>query len=45
MVETIKQHYKYMDDINKPLDPLPRPQSVNVVGKVPLPPISSIYGF
>lgn len=45
MISSIKMHYKYLDDINQPLNPLPRAQSASTVGRTPIAPISSIYGF
>lgn len=43
MITNINQHYGYIKDINKPLEPIMRPLNVNNAGRTTLPPISTIY--
>lgn len=41
----IRQEYGYLKEINKPLDPIPRPVNVNNAGRNQLPPLSSAWGI
>lgn len=45
IISSIKMQYKYLEDINSPINPIPRPQSTSVSGRAPLRSISSVYGF
>lgn len=44
VITNIKQYYGYLKEINKPLDPIPRPLNLNKGRKI-LPSISTIYHF
>ncbi len=45
MITEIKQHYGYLKEINKPLDPIMLPVAVNNAGRRTLPSITTTWGI
>ena len=45
MIGTMQQHYGYLEEINRPLRPIPRPQNVNQAGRRVLPSITTTFGI
>jgi hypothetical protein len=45
MITNIKQHYGYIRDINKPLEPMMRPLNVNNAGRKMLPSMTTIFNM
>jgi len=45
MITEIKQYYSYIDEINKPLQPIARPMNVSHAGRRTLPSLTSAWGF
>lgn len=45
MMTNLKQHYGYLDNINNPINPLPRPINVNHAGRMQIPSIAQLYGL
>lgn len=45
MITNVKQYYGYIDDINKPLQPIARPMNVSHAGRKTLPSLTSPWGF
>lgn len=43
MITEIKQYYGYLKEINKPLDPISRPQNVSNAGRLTLPPVTNLW--
>lgn len=44
MITEIKQEYGYLKEINKPITPIPRPQSIGNAGRRQLPSITTTWG-
>jgi hypothetical protein len=44
IITNIRQYYGYLKEINKPLDPIPRPQNVSNAGRRTLPSITTTWG-
>lgn len=45
IITQIKQSYSYIQEINKPLEPITRPLNVNSAGRKSLPALSSVWGI
>lgn len=45
IMEALKQHYGYLDDIKNPIKPIQLPVNVNNSGRIQLPSISQLYGL
>ncbi|AYV78269.1 MAG: hypothetical protein Edafosvirus8_19 [Edafosvirus sp.] len=45
MITNIKQYYSYIDEINKPIQPIARPLNVSHAGRRTLPSLTSAWGF
>lgn len=45
MLTNIKQAYSYIDEINKPIQPMTRPLNVNNAGRKLLPSLTSVWNF
>ena len=43
MIQALKQYYGYLNEIDKPLEPMLRPMNVNNAGRRCLPSVTSIY--
>lgn len=43
MITEIKQQYKYIQEINSPIDPISRPVNVNSAGRTTLPSFSTVW--
>nr|QBK88953.1 MAG: uncharacterized protein LCMiAC02_00460 [Mimivirus LCMiAC02] len=44
IISNIKQYYGYLEEINKPLTPIPRPINVSNAGRLALPSITTTWG-
>jgi hypothetical protein len=45
IIDALKQHYGYLDDIRNPIKPIQTPINVNNSGRIQLPSISQLYGL
>tara|TARA_B110000908_G_C10010820_1_gene338464 strand:+ start:25 stop:549 length:525 start_codon:yes stop_codon:yes gene_type:complete len=45
IIDALKQHYGYLDDIKNPITPIQLPVNVNNSGRIQLPSISQLYGL
>jgi hypothetical protein len=45
IIDAIKQHYGYLNDIKNPIEPIQLPLNVNNSGRIQLPSISQLYGL
>ncbi len=45
VISNVKQYYGYLEEINKPLTPIPRPVNVNNAGRLTLPSITTTWGI
>jgi hypothetical protein len=45
MMDNLKQHYGYLDDIKNPINPMPEPINVNHAGRLQLPSVAQLYGI
>ena len=45
IITNIKQYYSYIDDINKPIQPIDRPMNINSAGRKTLPSVTTIIGM
>lgn len=45
MITEIRQHYGYLKEINKPLEPIDRPVNVSNAGRLTLPSITTVLGL
>lgn len=45
IITNIKQAYSYIEDINKPLEPIMRPLNVNNAGRKLLPSLTTVWNF
>lgn len=45
IMDALKQHYGYLDDIKNPIKPIQLPVNVNNSGRIQLPSISQLYGL
>jgi len=45
VITEVKQYYGYLKEINKPLEPIPRPMNVNNAGRRNLPSITSVWSL
>lgn len=45
MITEIRQYYGYLKEINKPLDPIPRPLNVSNKGRLTLPSVTTVWSM
>ena len=45
IITNIRQYYGYLKEINKPLDPIPRPLNVSNAGRRTLPSVTTTWGY
>lgn len=45
IMDALKQHYGYLNDIKNPINPIQTPINVNNAGRIQLPSISQLYGL